>query len=108
LQKNMWWCSGKLIMNSISVGKNMYCFHSMICSYSTANSLHDSLVCRWSQTFQNTDKLGLLYSFGYCYPVCGSIQFLEWLRDIYAQLLFQIHIFYIPGSSYQNSIIFCF
>lgn len=93
LQKNMYWCSGKLIMNNFFVGKNIYCFHSITCSYATAHSVRAGLVCRWAQTFHNTDILGLLYSYGYCYPVCNSINFLELLREMDAQLLFQSHIF---------------
>jgi hypothetical protein len=101
LQKNEYWCSGKLIMNNLFVGKNIFCFRSMTCRYSTAHSVHNGLVCRWAQTFLNADVLGLLYSWGYCYPVCDSTQFLELLREIDAQLLLQIHILYIPNCSYQ-------
>jgi len=69
--------------------------------------MHNDLVCRWAQTFHNTDILGLPYSCEYCYPVCDSIQFLELLREINAQLLFQIHIFYIPDCSYQTFFFEC-
>jgi hypothetical protein len=79
-------------MNNFFIGKNIYCFHSITCSYSTAHSVHDDLVCRGAQTFHNTDILGLLYSCGYCYPVLHSIKFLELLREIDAQLLFQIRV----------------
>jgi hypothetical protein len=76
--------------------------------YSTAHSVHDGLVCRWTQTFHNTDILGLLYSCGYCYPVCNSIQFLELLREIDAQLLFKIHMFTFQTLVTRLNVIFCF
>jgi hypothetical protein len=92
LQKNMHWCSGKLIMDSFSFGRTFIAF---IVSHAHIQLL---ILCVmvWCavepKTFHNTVILGLLYSYGYCYPVCDSIQFLELLREIDAQFPFKIYI----------------